>query len=72
MQGEKVMALWRKESETLTAKRRPYWRKKLTEEPELIQHGGFFVSDGGGENGIRIDYVERRQMAQRKRPKKED
>lgn len=72
MKGEKVMALWRKESETLTAKRRVYWRKSLIKEPEFIQQGGFFVSDDGEENGVRIDYVERRQAAQRSRPKKKD
>lgn len=60
MKGEKVMALWRKESETLTAKRRVHWRKSLIKEPEFIQHEGFFVSNGGEENGVRIDYVERR------------
>lgn len=66
------MALWRP---TDPNKRKlPMYRKRLIKEKnsDLIQHNSFFISDQGGANGIRIDFVERRQAAQRMRPKRED
>lgn len=61
------MALWRSKTESSS---RAYCRK-LIKAPlsGLIRHESFFISDGGGQNGIRIDYVERRQAAQRLRTK---
>lgn len=47
------------------------YRRRLIKRPHdsLIRHESFFISDKGGQNGIRIDYVELRQAAQRSRPK---
>lgn len=48
-----------------------YQRELIKEGPRFgfIRRESFFISDGGGQNGIRTDYVERRQAAQRSRPK---
>ncbi len=53
------------------AKYTSYLRRLLVNKKSFVQQGGFFVSDGGGENGVRIDYVERCQLAQRMRTKVE-
>lgn len=57
------MALWRAKSSSTHLS----YRKRLLNN-DLILHNSFFISDQGGTSGARIDYVERRQAAQRKRP----
>lgn len=68
------MALWRKQNsiEAERSQRLIQRLKACSREASFMPHNSFFISDGGGKNGIRIDYVERRQAAQRMRPAKEE
>lgn len=58
------MALWSVQEPG--DQRLPQYRKRLIKQKnsDLIQHNSFFISDKGGANGVRIDYVELRQAAQ--------
>ncbi len=59
------MALWSiKENDIHYCRKAGYKRLKKDPLRNLIRHESFFISDGGGQNGIRIDFVERRQAAQ--------
>ena len=55
------MALWKFDKNTA----RLYGKRMKKEKTGgLIQHNSFFISDKGGVNGVKIDFVERRQAAQ--------
>ena len=63
------MALWRpSEPGDITV---PDYKRRLIRNPldNLIRHESFFISDGGGRSGVRIEPVELRQAAQRLRTK---
>lgn len=63
------MALWRPKGLSAQSS----YRKRLLKEKnsDLVLHNSFFISDQGGTSGAKIDYVERRQAARRKRPCRE-
>lgn len=68
------MALWRNQDsiEAERSRRLIQRLKACSREASFIPHNSFFISDGGGKSGIRIDYVERRQAVQRMRPVREE
>lgn len=66
------MALWRPKKPN--ERKIPLYQKRLIKETnsDLILHNSFFISDQGGIDGVRIDYVERRQAAERMRPSRKE